>query len=126
MWGWLDQSDQFWNARRQYGFAWHADTLAATVSSSKFSLPYMHSLPLTLPPPPPSRYVNVSNTVLWFTYTKALFNTGVAKVANKAMTFKVRRYHEWPPALIFLLHFCHSHVLPNVVYLSSGLPASYS
>ena len=48
--------------------------------------------------------MNVSNTVLWFTYTKALFNTGVAKVANKAMTFKVR--HEPHPTLLYS-HFCY-------------------
>jgi hypothetical protein len=33
-------------------------------------------------------FVNISNTILWFTYTKALFNTGIAKIGNKALTFK--------------------------------------
>jgi hypothetical protein len=36
------------------------------------------------------RYVNISNTVLWFTQTKALFNTLLALVSNKALTFKAR------------------------------------
>ena len=37
----------------------------------------------------PQRYVNVSNYVLWFTYTKAFINTVIARISNKTMTFKV-------------------------------------
>ena len=35
------------------------------------------------------RFVNMSNVVLWFTYTKAFFNTLLARAGFKAMTFKV-------------------------------------
>ncbi|KAG1672206.1 hypothetical protein FOA52_002907 [Chlamydomonas sp. UWO 241] len=34
-------------------------------------------------------YVNVSNTVLWFTYVKAFFNTLALKIGMKIATFKV-------------------------------------
>ncbi|GFH21739.1 uncharacterized protein HaLaN_19101, partial [Haematococcus lacustris] len=34
-------------------------------------------------------FVNVSNTVLWFTFTKAFVNTMIAKMGFKAIMFKV-------------------------------------
>jgi hypothetical protein len=36
-----------------------------------------------------TRYVNVSNTVLWFTYLKAFLNTLALKAGMKMVVFKV-------------------------------------
>lgn len=43
--------------------------------------------------------VNVSNTVLWMTYSKAFFNTLVAALRGKTMSFKVTEKKETTPLL---------------------------